>query len=139
MATLSAATIPFGIHKHLCAKFFSCLLSFVVEISFQSWLPGSFSASEVTGTIIPQHVQQEIEGMGPSVTSWDVVNEVVGDGVSSGMTALQCVQNKGDWPTVTADGSGKPLVTDLSFIYAAFNTAYKYAGNTTRLAVNEYK
>ncbi|KAJ7854093.1 glycoside hydrolase superfamily [Mycena olivaceomarginata] len=103
-----------------------------------SWLPGSFSASEVTGTIIPQHVQQEIEGMGPSVTSWDVVNEVVGDGVSSGMTALQCVQNKGDWPTVTADGSGKPLVTDLSFIYAAFNTAYKYAGNTTRLAVNEY-
>ena len=77
--------------------------------------------------------------MGSSVTSWDVVNEVIGDGVSNGMTALQCVQNKGDWPTVTADGSGQPLVTDLSFIYAAFNTAYEYAGSNTRLAVNDYK
>ncbi|KAJ7620786.1 glycoside hydrolase superfamily [Mycena rosella] len=104
-----------------------------------SWLPGSFSASQLTGTIIPQHVQQDVQGMGPSVTSWDVVNEVVGDGVSNGMTPLQCVQNKGDWPTVTADGSGTPLVTDLSFIYAAFNTAFKYAGNSTRLAVNDYK
>ncbi|KAJ7195792.1 glycoside hydrolase superfamily [Mycena pura] len=103
-----------------------------------SWLPGSFTAAQVTGTIIPQHVQAEIQGMGTSVTSWDVVNEVVGDGVSNGMTPLQCVQNKGDWPTVTADGSGKALVTDLSFIYAAFNTAFKFAGNSTRLAVNEY-
>ncbi|KAJ7195143.1 glycoside hydrolase superfamily [Mycena haematopus] len=103
-----------------------------------SWLPGSFTASQITGTIIPQHVQQEVQGMGASVTSWDVVNEVIGDGVSNGMTPLQCVQNKGDWPTVTADGSGKALVTDLSFIYAAFNTAFKYAGNNTRLAVNEY-
>ncbi|KAJ6496949.1 glycoside hydrolase superfamily [Mycena vulgaris] len=103
-----------------------------------SWLPGSFSASQLTGTIIPQHVQQQVQGMGPSVTSWDVVNEVVGDGVSNGMTPLQCVQNKGDWPTVTADGSGTPLVTDLSFIYATFNTAFTYAGNSTRLAVNEY-
>ncbi|KAJ6452474.1 glycoside hydrolase superfamily [Mycena sanguinolenta] len=103
-----------------------------------SWLPGSFTANEVVDTIIPQHVQQDIQGMGASVTSWDVVNEVVGDGVSNGMTALQCVQNKGDWPTVTADGSGQPLVTDLSFIYAAFNTAYEYAGSSTRLAVNDY-
>ncbi|KAF8206844.1 glycoside hydrolase superfamily [Mycena galopus ATCC 62051] len=103
-----------------------------------SWLPGSFSASQITGTIIPQHVQQEVQGMGTSVTSWDVVNEVIGDGVSNGMTPLQCVQNKGDWPTVTADGSGKALVTDLSFIYAAFNTAFQYAGNNTRLAVNDY-
>ncbi|KAF7339197.1 Beta-xylanase [Mycena venus] len=103
-----------------------------------SWLPGSFTATQVTGTIIPQHVQAEIQGMGPSVTSWDVVNEVVGDGVSNGMTPLQCVQNKGDWPTVTADGSGTPLVTDLSFIYAAFNTAFQFAGNSTRLAVNDY-
>ncbi|KAJ6506808.1 glycoside hydrolase superfamily [Mycena sanguinolenta] len=103
-----------------------------------SWLPGSFTASQITGTIIPQHVQAEIQGMGSSVTSWDVVNEVIGDGVSNGMTALQCVQNKGDWPTVTADGSGKALVTDLSFIYAAFNTAFQYAGSSTRLAVNDY-
>jgi len=103
-----------------------------------TWLPGSFTASQITGTIIPQHVQQEIQGMGSSVTSWDVVNEVVGDGVSNGMTPLQCVQNKGDWPTVTADGSGQPLVTDLSFIYAAFNTAFTYAGSSTRLAVNDY-
>ncbi|KAF7341846.1 Beta-xylanase [Mycena sanguinolenta] len=103
-----------------------------------SWLPGSFTAAQITGTIIPQHVQAEIQGMGSSVTSWDVVNEVIGDGVSNGMTALQCVQNKGDWPTVTSDGSGKALVTDLSFIYAAFNTAYQYAGSSTRLAVNDY-
>ncbi|KAJ7491727.1 glycoside hydrolase superfamily [Mycena galericulata] len=103
-----------------------------------TWLPGSFTASQLTGTIIPQHVQQTIQGMGTAVTSWDVVNEVIGDGVSNGMTPLQCVQNKGDWPTVTADGSGKPLVTDLSFIYAAFNTAFTYAGNSTRLAINDY-
>ncbi|KAJ7617346.1 glycoside hydrolase superfamily, partial [Roridomyces roridus] len=103
-----------------------------------TWLPGSFSASQIVGTIIPQHVQAEIQGMGASVTSWDVVNEVVGDGVSSGMTALQCVQNKGDWPTVTADGSGKPLVTDLSFLYAAFKTAFQFAGSSTRLAINDY-
>jgi len=103
-----------------------------------SWLPGSFTAAQVTGTIIPQHVQAEIQGMGASVTSWDVVNEVVGDGVSNGMTPLQCVQNKNSWPTVTSDGSGTPLVTDLSFIYAAFNTAFKFAGSSTRLAVNDY-
>ncbi|KAJ7036549.1 glycoside hydrolase superfamily [Mycena alexandri] len=103
-----------------------------------SWLPGSFSASQVVGTIIPQHVQAEIQGMGASVTSWDVVNEVVGDGVSAGMTSLQCVQNKGDWPTVTSDGSGVPLVTDLSFIFAAFKTAFQFAGANTRLAVNDY-
>ena len=77
--------------------------------------------------------------MGTSVTSWDVVNEVVGDGVSNGMTSLQCVQNKGDWPTVTSDGSGQPLVTDLSFIFAAFKTAFQFAGANTRLAVNDYK
>ncbi|KAF8316682.1 glycoside hydrolase [Clavulina sp. PMI_390] len=103
-----------------------------------SWLPGSFTASEVVNTIIPQHVQAEISGLGSSVTSWDVVNEVVGDGVSSGMTALQCVQNKDVWPTVTSDGSGTTLVTDLSFIHTAFSTAYTYAGSSTRLAINDY-
>ncbi|KAF7297504.1 Beta-xylanase [Mycena indigotica] len=103
-----------------------------------SWLPGSFSASQVVNTIIPQHVQQEIQGMGASITSWDVVNEVVGDGVSNGMTPLQCVQNKKVWPTVTSDGSSTALVTDLSFIYAAFKTAFTYAGSSTRLAINEY-
>ncbi|KAJ7016259.1 glycoside hydrolase superfamily [Mycena alexandri] len=92
----------------------------------------------VVGTIIPQHVQAEIQGMGASVTSRDVVNEVVGDGVSAGMTSLQCVQNKCDWPLVTSDGSGVPLVTDLSFIFAAFKTAFQFAGANTRLAVNEY-
>lgn len=76
--------------------------------------------------------------MGADVTSWDVVNEIVGDGVSNGMTALQCVQNKGDWPTVTADGSGTPLVTDLSFVHAAFTNAYKYAGSSTILNINDY-
>jgi len=54
------------------------------------------------------------------------------------MTALQCVQNKGDWPTVTSDGSGVALVKDLSFVYAAFSTAFQYAGSSTRLAVNDY-
>jgi endo-1,4-beta-xylanase len=54
------------------------------------------------------------------------------------MTALQCVQQKKDWPTVTADGSGKPLVTDLSFVRAAFKTALKYAPASARLAINDY-
>ncbi|KAF8316680.1 glycoside hydrolase [Clavulina sp. PMI_390] len=103
-----------------------------------SWLPGSVTASDLVGTVIPQHVQQEISGLGSSVTSWDVVNEVVGDGVSSGMTALQCVQNKKVWPTQTSDGSSTTLVTDLSFIHTAFSTAYTYAGSSTRLAINDY-
>lgn len=76
--------------------------------------------------------------MGSSVTSWDVVNEIIGDGVSNGMSALQCVQNKKVWPTQTSDGSSSTLVTDLSFVYAAFNTAYKYAASDTRLALNDY-
>ena len=104
----------------------------------QNWLPGTFSASQLVNTIIPQHVTAEISGLGSSVTSWDVVNEVVGDGVTNGMTALQCVQNKNAWPTVTSDGSGTALVSDLSFVYAAFNTAAKFAGSNTRLAINDY-
>ncbi|KAG8842845.1 hypothetical protein FRB96_004707 [Tulasnella sp. 330] len=103
-----------------------------------SWLPGSITASDLVDNVIPQHVQQEIQGMGASVTSWDVVNEIVGDGVSSGMTALQCVQNKGDWPTKTVDGGSTNLVTDLSFVHTAFSTAYTYAGSSTRLAINDY-
>lgn len=103
-----------------------------------SWLPGSVTASDLVNNVIPQHVQQEIQGMGSSVTSWDVVNEIVGDGVSNGMTALQCVQNKKVWPTQTSDGSSTTLVTDLSFVHAAFSTALKYAGSSTRLAINDY-
>ena len=76
--------------------------------------------------------------MGSSVTSWDVVNEVVGDGVSNGMTAWQCVKNKNDWPTQASDGSSTNLVTDLSFLYAAFNTAYQYADPSTKLVINDY-
>ena len=104
----------------------------------QNWLPGTFSASQLVNTIIPQHVTAEISGLGPSVTSWDVVNEVVGDGVTNGMTALQCVQNKGVWPTVTSDGSGKPLITDLSFLHAAFSAAFQAAGPNTRLSINDF-
>jgi endo-1,4-beta-xylanase len=111
----------------------------IVDITSESWLLGSFTAAQVVGTIIPQHHQAEIQGMGASVTSWDVVNEVVRDGVSNGMTSLQCVQNKGDWPTVIADGTGQPLVTDLSFIFAAFKTAFQFAGANTRIAVDDYK
>ncbi|KDR79605.1 hypothetical protein GALMADRAFT_93534 [Galerina marginata CBS 339.88] len=103
-----------------------------------TWLPGSITASDLVTNVIPQHVQQEIQGMGASVTSWDVVNEIVGDGVSNGMTALQCVQNKKSWPTQTSDGSSTTLATDLSFVHAAFTTALKYAGPTTRLAINDY-
>jgi hypothetical protein len=72
------------------------------------------------------------------VTSWDVVNEIVGDGVSSGMTALQCVQQKNVWPTVTSDGSGKTFATDLGFVRAAFKTALQYAPASARLAINDY-
>ena len=76
--------------------------------------------------------------MGPSVTSWDVVNEVVGDNVTSGMTPLECVQNKDVWPTVVSDSSTVPLVKDLSFLYAAFKAAYEAAGPDTRLSMNDY-
>ena len=76
--------------------------------------------------------------MGPSVTSWDVVNEVVGDNVTSGMTPLECVQNKDVWPTVVSDGSNVPLVKDLLFLYAAFKAAYAAAGPSTRLSMNDY-
>jgi endo-1,4-beta-xylanase len=122
-----------------------------------AWLPGNVSASDLVNNVIPQHVQQEIQGMGygssricltgigiddgfvsANVTSWDVVNEIVGDGVSAGMTALQCVQQKGDWPTVTVDGGSTPLVKDLSFVHAAFTTALKYAPASARLAINDY-
>lgn len=96
------------------------------------------TASDLVTNVIPQHVQQEISGLGASVTSWDVVNEVVGDGVSNGMTALQCVQNKKVWPTQTSDGSSTTLVTDLSFIHVAFSTANTYAGASTKLVINDY-
>ncbi|KAJ7096565.1 glycoside hydrolase superfamily [Mycena belliarum] len=89
-----------------------------------SWLPGSVTASDLVTNVIPQHVQQEIQGMGSNVTSWDVMNEIVGDG--------------NDWPTKASDGSGTNLVTDLSFVHAAFSTALKYASADTRLALNDY-
>ncbi|KAJ7487995.1 glycosyl hydrolase family 10-domain-containing protein, partial [Mycena latifolia] len=89
-----------------------------------SWLPGSITASDLVTNVIPQHVQQEIQGMGANVTSWDVMNEIVGDG--------------NDWPTKTADGSGTNLVTDLSFVHAAFSTALQFAPASARLALNDY-
>jgi endo-1,4-beta-xylanase len=42
--------------------------------------------------VIPQHVQQEISGMGSGVTSWDVVNEIVGDGVSNGLVSFKTLK-----------------------------------------------
>jgi endo-1,4-beta-xylanase len=97
------------------------------------------TASDLVDNVIPQHVQQEIGGMaGSLVTSWDVVNEIVGDGVTTGMTALECVQNKDVWPTVVSDGSSTPLVQDLSFVHAAFSTALTYASSSTRLSINDY-
>lgn len=76
--------------------------------------------------------------MGDTVTSWDVVNEVVGDNVTSGMTPLECVQNKDVWPTVASDGSDVPLIENLSFLYAAFKSAFEAAGPNTRLSMNDY-
>ncbi|KZV77340.1 glycoside hydrolase family 10 protein [Peniophora sp. CONT] len=103
-----------------------------------TWLPGNFSAGELVDTIIPTHVRAEIAGLGHSVTSWDVVNEVVGDNVTFGMTPLECVQNKQAWPTVTFDGSDVPLIKDLSFLHTAFRTAFEATAKNTRLALNEY-
>ena len=76
--------------------------------------------------------------MGADVTSWDVVNEIIGDGVSNGMSAWQCVKQKNVWPTQTSDGSGSSLVNDLGFVYAAFKNANTYAGSNTKLAINDY-
>lgn len=82
---------------------------------------------------------QEVTGLGADVSSWDVVNEIVGDSTSSGMSALECVQNKNSWPTQTSDGSSQKLVTDLSFVYAAFSNAFEYTGSSTRLSINDYR
>jgi endo-1,4-beta-xylanase len=76
--------------------------------------------------------------MGSSVTSWDVTNEIVGDGTSNGMTALQCVQNKNAWPTKTSDNGGNTLVTDLGFVRKAFSTALQYAPANASLVLNDY-
>jgi endo-1,4-beta-xylanase len=96
------------------------------------------TAADLVNNVIPQHVQQQISGMGSNVTSWDVMNELIGDATTAGMTALQCVQNKDAWPTVVADGSSTPLVTDLSFVHAAYKTALAAAAPGTRLSYNDY-
>jgi hypothetical protein len=44
------------------------------------------------------------------------------------------VQNKNAFPvTNNANSGGSTLVTDLGFLHAAFSTALKYAGSSTRL------
>jgi endo-1,4-beta-xylanase len=53
-------------------------------------------------------------------------------------TALECVQVKNAWPTSTFDGSGVPLVKDLSFVHAAYKQAYKTAASNIRLSYNDY-
>jgi GH35 family endo-1,4-beta-xylanase len=49
------------------------------------WLPGNVSASDLVNNVIPQHVQQTISGIGKNVTSWDVMNELIGDNTTAGM------------------------------------------------------
>jgi len=65
-----------------------------------------------------------------------VTNELIGDSVTANMTAWECVQSADRWPTVTKDGSSVPLVTNLSFAYAAWSTALKY--DPGRLVYNDY-
>ncbi|KAJ7467603.1 hypothetical protein FB451DRAFT_1401600 [Mycena latifolia] len=103
-----------------------------------SWLPSGVTVADLVTNVIRQHVQQESQGMGANVTSWEVMNEIAGDGVSNGMTAPQCVKNKNDWPMKTADGSGTNLVTDLLFVHTTFSTALQFASASMRLALNDY-
>ncbi|KZV88651.1 glycoside hydrolase [Exidia glandulosa HHB12029] len=104
------------------------------------WLPGNVTAEDLVKNVIPEHVKAEITGLGPNVTSWDVMNEIIGDTTTWDMDALACVQNKNAWPTRSVDGdaTSAPLVNDLSFVHAAFAAAFKAAAPSTRLVYNEY-
>lgn len=100
-----------------------------------TWLPGSFSAAELVGDIIPTHVKQEAGGI-MNYTSVDVLNEIVGDSTSLNMTAYECVANKQVWPTTVNDTDPTPLVTDLSFVSAALQAAG--ASTNATLVLNDY-
>ncbi|KZO91787.1 glycoside hydrolase family 10 protein [Calocera viscosa TUFC12733] len=101
-----------------------------------AWLPGNVSASDLVNKVIPNHVETEISGLGSYVTSWDVTNELIGDSTTMGMDAWECVESADRWPTVTVDGGSTPLVTNLSFAYAAWSTALKY--DPGKLVYNDY-
>jgi GH35 family endo-1,4-beta-xylanase len=50
-----------------------------------SWLPGNITATDLVQNVIPSHVKNVIFGMGKNLTSWDVMNEIIGDNVNRSM------------------------------------------------------
>ncbi|EJT98312.1 glycoside hydrolase [Dacryopinax primogenitus] len=103
-----------------------------------AWLPGNVTAYDLVHNVIPLHVGTEIKALGWNVTSWDVTNELISDTATYNMTSWECVQNADRWPTVTYDGGSTPLVTNLSFAYATWQTALMSASPETRLSYNDY-
>ncbi|KZO99283.1 glycoside hydrolase family 10 protein [Calocera viscosa TUFC12733] len=101
-----------------------------------AWLPGNITAYDLVNNVIPTHVSTEIKALGWNVTSWDVTNELISDTATYNMTSLECVLNADRWPTVTYDGGSTPLVTNLSFAYAAWETALLY--DPGKLVYNDY-
>ncbi|KAJ7046588.1 glycoside hydrolase superfamily [Mycena alexandri] len=110
------------------------------------WLANNtlnFTVEQLNKTIIPNAVQTVIEGLGPRLISWDVVNEAISDGATLGMSLTECVVNASRWPNFAIDGnaSSPVLFPDSSFINTAFlnaDKARKKIGSDLLLFYNDY-
>ncbi|KAJ7738488.1 glycoside hydrolase superfamily [Mycena maculata] len=110
------------------------------------WLannPFEFTVAELNKTIIPDAVETVIEGLGPNLISWDVVNEALSDSATIGMNLTECVLSADRWPNFAIDGnaSSPVLFPDSSFINTAFlsaDQARKKIGSSMKLFYNDY-
>ncbi|KAJ7063124.1 glycoside hydrolase superfamily [Mycena amicta] len=110
------------------------------------WLvnnPFNFTLSELNKTIIPDAVEHVIEGLGNALISWDVVNEVLSDSATPGMSLTDCVVTAARWPNFALDGnSSSPILfSDSSFVNTAFisaDKARKKIGSSLKLFYNDY-
>lgn len=75
--------------------------------------------------------------MGPGITSWDVLNQIVGDNTTTSMTPYDCVASADRWPTMTADNSNKTLFENLSLVYDALKPVHETGINADFL-INDY-
>ncbi|KAJ7694173.1 glycoside hydrolase superfamily [Mycena rosella] len=110
------------------------------------WLannPLNFTVAELNNTIIPNAVETVIEGLGPRLVSWDVVNEALSDSATLGMNLTECVVSASRWPNFAIDGnaSSPVLFPDSSFINTAFlsaDKARKKINSDVKLFYNDY-
>ncbi|KAJ7172667.1 glycoside hydrolase superfamily [Mycena filopes] len=110
------------------------------------WLtdnPFNFTVEQLNKTIIPNAVQSVVQGLGPKLVSWDVVNEALTDGATPGMSLTECVVNASRWPNFAIDGnaSSPVLFPDSSFLNTAFlsaDKARKKIASDVSLFYNDY-